>query len=418
MTPSCEPRPSCRSGLRIVAALGLAGAVALAGLSGCSSPDEAEHRRASPPKVVHLRPGASLEAAMVAAGKRGTVVVDAGTHPAAHVDARGLGGKDVSGLTVRGASRSKSIIDGLDLDGVHDITVSNLTVTNDASSGTSALRVRRGSTGITLDHLTVLPKAYSGVDIQAKTRDITLQDSRVDGSGVTGRRASDGTSRAVRINGAPYDLASWPVGITIKDNDLQRAGSDIIQIVGARDVLVQGNFLHSPQVNSDHNDGLQAVGSKGLRIIDNRFTAPGPNGPNQAIILGGTDGSNPLKVDDTTITGNLIEHWRGTGIVVSGASRTVIRRNTVVDNGTSAAPGSALSVSSKNDKITVVDNVMDKIEAKTRIDVQYGNCVGKGASSKDVHVNHPRFVDQETYVLSPKSKCAGKGARLQQPSGG
>jgi hypothetical protein len=377
---------------------------------GASAALTAAPASAATAKTVHWGSTGTLGEAMAAAGTGGTVVVDSGTHSAQWLDEYTTKHADVSGITITGASRSGSVIQGLVLKGIQGVKLSNLTLTNETSAKDSVVRISNGSTDIAMESLTVKPKINSGIDIWAGSQRISLRGSTVDGSGVTGDRATNGTSRAVRINGAPYDLPSWPKDITIEGNDLSHAGSDIIQIAGGKNVTINGNTIHDPQDNADHNDGVQSFGSDNLVITNNTFTAPGPNGPDQAIMIADKAGSATLKVTGTTISGNLIHHWRGSGVIAGGTASTKIVKNTIVDGGDAKKSASSIVSTGSNPGLTVTDNILTRYEQQTPIATRKGNCVAQGATSPDISAPDQGFVDRTSYVLKAGSPCAGLGA--------
>lgn len=111
------------------------------------------------------------------------------------------------------------------------------------------------------------------------------------------------------------------------------SSADLVQIGGARNVVIADNKLTSPKVTEEHNDGIQTYGSAGLIVRGNTISAPGAYvGYDQGIILGHSSPENGyLKVTDSLVEGNTVDAWRGQGITIAGTVGTTIRDN-VVEN--------------------------------------------------------------------------------------
>ncbi|RKS80734.1 parallel beta-helix repeat protein [Motilibacter peucedani] len=350
-----------------------------------------------------------LGALDAAAGHGGTVTLAPGTYDAAWLDRWTMDDLDLSGVTLRGASRDGVVLQGLTLKGVHGLTVTNLTMVNSPLSLQSVVRVSDGSSDITFDGVTIEPQVLSGLDIWRDTDSITLRGSIVDGTGVNGLAASNGTARAVRINGAPYDLDSWPTNISITGNDLYGAGSDIINIAGAKHVVISGNRIHDPQKNADHNDGIQSFGSDDLKIVGNRFWAPGPNGPDQAIMLGPNRSVSTLRVSNTYIANNIVSAWRGSGISVVSTDGTRIINNTVAPTGEPGARGSSIAMSG-NSGLQIVNNILFKVFGTGEVARQDHNCLVDGYAKGDTDTDDPGYDASSDFALDADSVCRNNAA--------
>ncbi|RKS68519.1 parallel beta helix pectate lyase-like protein [Motilibacter peucedani] len=351
-----------------------------------------------------LKPGADVLKALGSAKKGTTITLASGSWSALWLDKWTTKKLDLTGVTLRGASRTGVVVHGLTLKGVKGLTVTNLTLANSSSAPESVVRISDGSSHLVFDHVTVKPKAHSGFDIWKKTSYVTVRASIVDGRGVTGKLATNGTARAISVNGAPYDLGSWPSNLTFSGNDLFGAGSDIITIAGGKHVVISGNRIHDPQKNADHNDGIQSVGSDDLKIVGNRFWAPGPNGPDQAIMLGPNRSVSTLRVSGTYIADNLVTAWRGSGINLVSTKATRVINNTVGAMGTSGSRGSSL-VKSGNSGLQVVNNILFKVYGSGAVARQDHNCIADGATSKDIKTSSPGYDTGNDFKLLASSRC-------------
>jgi len=409
--PAASARLSAsKRSIAVVGALGaaIAGSVVLSG----------GHVYAATSRDVY--PGQSIASVVAASAPGDTVVVHNGSYPAVVLTNLTLGG-----VTLVGQSRSGVVLGGLTIKGVSGLTVHGLTVANAATDTVSAVRVYGASHDVVLDSLTVLPQVYSGVDIFDRAYNVALRNSTVDGSGVTGTASTNGTARGIRINGTyngAYAATYWPHDIQIVGNDISNAGSDLMQIVGAKNVLVQGNTLHDPQANSDHNDGVQAIGSDNLKIVANRFWAPGPNGPDQAIILGRNPTNADLVVTNSYVADNIISNWRGTGIMTAGTSDTVVVNNTSTANGTSTVPGSGMAVEMPNGftnaNLFVYNNIFDKLflDGPATVTDASNNCIRSGYLGRNSISADPQFADTSLWRLKLTSPCLSAGTTTDMPA--
>ncbi|RKS68637.1 putative cofactor-binding repeat protein [Motilibacter peucedani] len=301
--------------------------------------DPADAPRTDAQGVVHLAPGDSWAGALSRAAAGATLVLDPGSYD--HQVLTGVHARDV---TLRGADRAGVVVDGIELDGSSGVTLRSMTVRSRDGRDESAVQLGGGSSDVTVADCTILPLARSGVDLFGRTHGVRITGNTIDGSGTTGEAATNGTSRGIHLNGAPYDRASWVADVTIEDNDISHAGSDLVLIAGARQVVIRGNTLHDPQPNDDHNDGIQDYGSDGVTIEGNTFRSHGDNGPDQGIILGRNPRVPDLTVTRTVVKDNVVEDWRGTGILLAGTDDTVVTGNVVRRTGTDAKPGSSFAL--------------------------------------------------------------------------
>ena len=365
-----------------------------------------------------VEPGDDVGAAVDRAAGRsdGVVVLGDGVHPPVTIDSAGP-------VTIVGESRDGTVVEGVVFAGAHDITLRGMTVTGRADEETSAITVRSASSGITLEDLTVDPLHAAGVDIIDGSQNVTLQGSRVTGEHVTRKL---GPARNVHIGEGTPVADRWVTGIEIRDNELLAAGADGIQVAGARDVLIEGNFIHDLQQNSDHNDGIQVVAVEGIVIEGNVLTTLTAPSQDQSIILGHLGGdvgpaSDPnLKVRGAVVANNLIHHWRGAGITLHGTIDVLLVNNTSVDNSRDGQPLPGLLITDRNgpnENLRVMNNVLSDImfEGAERPAVQSNNVIeGAGAGPLDLTAD-PCFVDRVRYELAPSSPAVDFGSPMEHP---
>jgi hypothetical protein len=198
-------------------------------------------------------------------------------------------------------------------------------------------------------------------------------------------------------------------------------------VAGARDVLIEGNFIHDLQQNSDHNDGIQVVAVEGILIEGNVLTSLTAPSQDQSIILGHLGGdvgpaSHPdLKVRGAVVANNLIHHWRGAGITLHGTIDVLLVNNTSVDNARDGQPLPGLLVTDRNgsnENLRVINNVFSDImfEGVERPAVQSNNVIeGAGAGPLDLTAD-PCFVDRMRYELAPSSPAVDFGSLSDAPT--
>ena len=358
-----------------------------------------------------VAPGQSLATALRASAAGDVVELQNGSY-----SAQSLSSLALPGITLRGQSRSGVVVRGLALRGVSGLTVSSMSVVNDAGSSQSAIRVSDGSHDLSFRDLTVAPKANSAFDVWAKTTRVSLSDSTLTGPGGPIDVSADATSRGVRINGAPYDVASWPTDITLSRNEISGFGSDLIQIAGGQRITIDHNYLHDPKADAEHNDGVQTYGSNDLRIEGNRFRATGPNGPDQAVMLNAHPSIASLRVNRTTLVNNVVESWHGSGFNVSTTTDTVVANNTVGRTGTSTSPGSSIALNGTHTGVRIFNNVLDKVYGSTSGVSQYSNnCIRSGGGGTALVTADPQFVDAALRI-GATSPCRNRGTATGAPT--
>lgn len=327
--------------------------------------------------------GGDISAAIAAAAPGTRIVIHSGTYPELLVTRQ-----FASMTSVEAAPGASVTIQGIRLNGAAFLSF-------------SGLNINSGSTSV------------EDVMLYGATHDIAITDNQI-----TGGRFG--------IHVTPATGVAWPHDITVRDNEISAAYIDDMQIDGARNMVVQHNFIHDPQVNGQHNDGIQVVAADGLTIADNtiRFVHyNGLGGPNQGIILGRADPYDAARyVNNVLVSSNLVDHWEGTPILLAGVSNVSVVNNTAYDSG-QGGTWSALNMTAKNDPshfdnsgVEVWNNIFNRMT------------IGNGSSSpsycgynlvwpnggnpcgQDLETTNPQFLDHTTYELEPTSPAVHSGS--------
>lgn len=362
-------------------------------------------RPAEAAAVLHVYPGDSISAALSQVSAGDTIFVHAGTYSPQVVLARFS-----RPVTIEGESRDAVVVRGFNFQGAAQIRVRRMTVTGVDSTSPSAILVKKASSHLTFEDLRIDPTHEAGVDIVEGSHDI-----RIVSSVITGEHAvvNPGRGRNIHIGSGNTDLSKWVSNIEVISNHLSKASADAIQIAGANNVLIEGNTFRDLQQNGDHNDAIQSVASDGLRILRNVFTAE--TDQDQSIILGhlgGAVGPPPhpnMKVRNTLVANNLVHHWRGPGITLSGTINTDVVNNTSMDNRRPSGnyPGLVLGTTyHENEGLRIFNNILSDIYVTgsgAPPAYQARNIIpGKGAGPLDLKVD-PKFEDRVLYRLASDS---------------
>jgi nitrous oxidase accessory protein NosD len=374
--------------------------------------------------TLYVSAGQSWSQVLSQAAPGDTVVIRAGTYPRQTITQRfadtvHVVGESTTGVTVQGLNLTS---------GASHITFSGMTVTTASTSdGQSAIKVYGGSSFITMEKLVVSPLSHAGVEVQnwnGAPHDIRISDSTITG------RFSSGTSTGRNVwigdlNGG--DATTWPTRIEVLRNDLGFATADAVHISGGTDVTVGGNEIHDVQSTDDHNDGVQSVASRGLRIVGNRISSPGgwtcttcvP--PDQGIIVGHAyPATTYKKVTQTYIADNIIHHWRGKGLMVLGTSDTRVVNNTVTMVGLpNTMTAASLTVAEPyagytNDGLRVWNNLVDRLAVAVTVPLAYlgHNCIRSGVAGEQAISADPRFTETtREFTLAPDSPCLAMGVQ-------
>lgn len=213
-----------------------------------------------------------------------TVLVTDGVYPRQLITGRTFPQR----VTVRGQSRDRTVLDSMALVDVRGVTVENLTI-----------RPAPSSFGITV---------HGGGQL-------AFRRLIIDGAATATTQG-----RGIAVFGDSDDPAKWPADIIIERCAISGFAADLIDIFGAREILVRRCALYDVQLNDDHNDGVQVTAADGFEVAENliwcRPQAIVSTPPDQAIIASTTGAQ---KISGGVIAGNRIRNWPGTAIIVAGA---------------------------------------------------------------------------------------------------
>jgi hypothetical protein len=179
-----------------------------------------------------------------------------------------------------------------------------------------------------------------------------------------------------------------------------------------------------------HHDGLQAIDASNVTVARNRihFSSWPVSGiarsfPFQAIIVSAR--SSPSDNSNWRIFSNLIYHWPGTGIDLSGCDGVLLANNTVWRVGpTSAGTGPALSLngnsSSDNLNVSVWNDILgpgsvhmlngSSPPVYASNNLATGRVQPTGMLGSDLITAMPQFVDENDFVLQATSPALGRGS--------
>jgi hypothetical protein len=283
-----------------LAGLGLCCAgLAVAGLSACTS--------AGPGSTALPSPPASFTGLPAAPGPHGC---SAAPHKCGYPDATNTGPlagtafRRVPGQISHGpgwhydpstrqvdVTGDGSVLTGLDIPHVLNITASNVTISADRI-------VHSGFFGISLRH----------------TAGVTIQYSTIRGLNTT----------TGRLGSAICDLYGDSTGIVIEGNNISKAKT-AVQIPSG---LVLGNYIHRfGYVRGDHTNGILDVGSvQPLTVYHN--TILNSHGQTDAVSLDATDPGRPVA--NKTVEGNLL--GGGSFTIYGGTARDNATSDIVIEN--------------------------------------------------------------------------------------
>jgi hypothetical protein len=275
------------------------------------------------------------------------------------------------------------------------------------------IKLYRGSF-LTFQGFTINSGSNSVDDVQvySSTHDVVIANNDIKG----GRFGI----HVERESGQP-----WPANIDARNNELSNAYVDNVQVSGVRNMSFAYNYDHDPQVNGQHNDGIQVIAADGMVIAHNHFTFVGYNGtggPNQGIILGRADPYEAERyVNDVTVSANLIDHWEGTPIIVAGTSNVKIVNNTAYDSG-QGGTWSGLNLTAKNNPaqfdntgVQIWNNIFNRMTISsgsswpTYCDYNLVWPGGGNTCGASLITSSPQFLDHVDYMLQPLSPAIGSG---------
>jgi hypothetical protein len=179
-----------------------------------------------------------------------------------------------------------------------------------------------------------------------------------------------------------------------------------------------------------HHDGIQAIDASNVTIARNRihFSSWPVSGiarsfPFQAIIV--SSKSSPSDNSNLDIFSNLIYHWPGTGICLSGSDGVLMANNTVWRVGpTSAGTGVALTLNghaaSDNQNVSVWNDILgpgsvhlmngSSAPVYASNNLATGKVQPAGMLGSDLITASPQFVDENDFLLQSSSPALGAGS--------
>lgn len=130
---------------------------------------------------------------------------------------------------------------------------------------------------------------------------------------------------------------AWADRLKLIDTEVWGTGIDLIHINGAKDLLVEGNYLHDPAAdNGSHNDAFHNQRAENWQVLRNVIewdSVPKAWGPNQAMMISQANGTDRLI--NGVIANNLVAHWHpGRPLIISNTVGGInVVNNTFVDSG-------------------------------------------------------------------------------------
>jgi hypothetical protein len=294
-------------------------------------------------------------------------------------------------ITVSGNNISKASRDLMHIDGVNGLTIEDNNIHNFSTWDTAGTQftaaTQSGST--TLSNVSSLTGLAAGMYVV--------------GPGLPGTDANN-ASQISALNAAAHTITlSAPATST-----------------GA------GTFTIVPI----HHDGIQSIHASNETIARNRihfssWPVSGISGstPFQAIIL--SSSSSPSDNSNIQIFSNLIYHWPGTGICLSGSDGVLLANNTVWRVGpTSAGTGIALSLAghaaSDNENVSVWNDILGPGSVYVRNgssapvyasnNLATGKVQPAGMLGPALITADPQFVDEKDFLLQAASPARGSGS--------
>jgi hypothetical protein len=185
-----------------------------------------------------------------------------------------------------------------------------------------------GQDGYVFDGITSVVPASTNIDASAfyvhgDSDDITLMRSKLVGGGETLKQY--------------VAYPAWADRLKLIDSEVTGTLIDLIHINGAKDLLVEHNYLHDPaQDNSSHGDAFQIQRAEGWQVLRNTMewdSVPKAWGPNQAMMVSRANSTDTLT--NGVIANNLVAHWHpGRPLIISdNVGGLNVVNNTFVDSG-------------------------------------------------------------------------------------
>jgi hypothetical protein len=228
-----------------------------------------------------------------------------------------------------------------------------------------------------------------------------------------------------------------PSHITIKNSEIENVTWDGIQFCGGHNINILDNEIHDILIDpteQQHNDGVQLCGGDDITISRNLIydSDTDAHGPNQGIIAGR---SANIDLTNVVVSNNLVHHWPGTGITISGisgpAGATVVNNTAWASGPDGTAVSFAISKNTgagcafDNVGLDIINNITSKMSVLCgeTVDGAYENNIilagGGGAGLID---DDPMFVNpvadpaSADFSLQPGSPAIDSGSGTAAPS--
>jgi len=279
--------------------------------TACPSPDAG----APFAGAIHmLAPGATLRAALAAAGPGDRVIVAGGSYPS-----EALTQTFAADVLIEAKSGEIPIFHGLSLTNVGHLVFRGIHF-----DGTVNFQ---GAHDITFDgvDLDVGAQDISGLELfnsRGATHDIRVINSRIAGG-----------ARTIFMGGRFGLEETWNHHLEFRNNEFICGTHNCFQLSGARDVLIEDNHFHDPR-----GAGVLTAGAARVVISRNRMIGGGVMSPAIQLATPGVEWDNYGGVEhmtssDITVANNLITGWAGGGIELHAMVGAKIVYNTIVGAG-------------------------------------------------------------------------------------
>lgn len=349
--------------------------------------------------VRDVYPGESIETAVDASSAGDTVVVHSGVYSRVYLT-RQFSGRPVN---IVAAAGEPVTVAGFDVAGGSGYLLGGITTNGQTT-------VRDGH-DVAFDHITCsLGPDASCFVLRDMSYNLTISNSTIRGGWIG--------VHVYSANPGPR----WVRNVAVVNNDISGATIDDIHVDGADGMVIRHNFIHDPQANDQHNDGIQSQASNNLRITQNTLSfttvAAGVN-VGTAIILGNLPAQFPdRKVTNTYVANNLVAHWQpGRALIMNGTENTKIVNNTLIDNGSPGINDPSITIANQggnggqNLGLEIWNNILKSIyydtgsTPPTFFDTNLLTRPRSEARGTHVITTDPRFVDRTSYALAKKSRA-------------
>lgn len=222
-------------------------------------------------------------------------------------------------------------LDGLDVAaGIHiergtNITIDGCTVTGTADTATRGIRIY-SSPGIVVRNCTVAGFMH-GINLDCTAATNPGFGGLIEGNTITRcDRGAISDWDGVKVQ-TPNKVAVDMAGLILRGNDISGFLEDGIDLIYARGVTVEGNYVHDSAAiagkTADNQTGIKSAESgcviRGNRVVNIGTAAPGTN--RQGIVA---------KGDGTTLEDNVVGWVGDYGYIVTAWSGSTLKKNTAM----------------------------------------------------------------------------------------